>query len=462
MSPIREFGIKELNFKRKDFRMKLILLITTMLIPIASFAGENDFSYRNRSEFKPSDYLFQQQDLKKDPVFDEYRTVDLGLNLGIGSDCGRVDFRSTLQASLKNILDSRYFGDMGKDIIAGSPMLLACYFSPTWCAILKHSQINANFMSQMRLNQCSLMDKYTDSRVQEYYEERQSCVHREIERNGGNIESAMQACNSNRVWDTDIANWSGSKYGEKSSSNKLIGSSAQWAGLDTKEATPTLNLVKNLVGDTVISKGKVSIEYGDKTFGITPRTHLAGIERDVEEKLCFGLLRKIDEAGPSGAGAVIRGADLETITGTKDQVLLDRQTLRNLSVMPYRSRSLYCRRLASSIAVARFSDDMNRSLDVLTLAAQNPNLPDRRKKEIEDKRDTLKRSVEVTLELQRERNTPLNEVVSQINSEGEGIHLDLSRERIVRDQTELEANTTRSRFFDCADGIMCEQAGGSR
>ena len=439
-----------------------IFFATFFMIPGILLAGENDFTYRNRTEFKASDYLFQHQGLKKDPVFDEYRTVDLGLNLGIGSDCGRVDFRSTLQASLKNILDSRYFGDMGKDIMAGSPMLLACYFSPTWCAILKHSQINANFMSQMRLNQCSLMDKYTDSRVQEYYEERQVCVHREIEKNGGNIESAMQACNSSRVWDTDIANWSGSKYGEKSSSNKLIGSSAQWAGLDTKEATPTLNLVKNLVGDTVIARGKVSVEYGDKPFGITPRTHLAGIERDVQEKLCFGLMRKIDDAGRSGTGAVIRGADLESITGVKDQVLLDHQTLRNLSVMPYRSRALYCQRLASSIAVARFSDDMNRSLDVLTLAAQNPNLPERRKKEIEDKRDTLKKSVEVTLELQRERNAPLNEVVSQINSEGEGIHLDLSRERIVRDQTELEAHTTKGRFFDCADGVMCEQTGRSR
>lgn len=423
---------------------------------VAAVAADNDFSYRNQSEFKSSDYLFKRQELRRDPVFDEYRSVDVGVNLGIGSDCGRVDFKSTLQASLKNILDSRYFGDMGKDIIAGSPMLLACYFSPTWCAILKHSQINANFMSQMRLDQCSLMDKYTDSRVQEFYEERQSCVHREIDRNGGNIEAAMQSCNSSRVWDTDIANWSGSKYGEKSGSNKLISSSARWAGLDTPAAASTINLVKNLVGDTVVSRGRVSVEYGDKPFGITPRTHLAGIERDVQERLCQGLLKKIDAAGPQGANTVIRGANLEDVTGIKDQALLDRQTLRNLSVMPYKARALYCQRLASSIAVTRFSDDMNRSLDVLALASQNPNLPERRKKEIEDKREALKNSVEATLDLQKERNLTLNEVVAQINQEGEGLHLELSKERLMRDQTELDAQSARSRFFDCADGVMCD------
>ncbi len=433
--------------------VSIYILFTSQL----SLAQSSDFSYRNQSEFKPSDYLFQRQGLKKDPVFDEYRTVDLGLNLGIGSDCGRVDFRSTLQASLKNILDSRYFGDMGKDIMAASPMLLACYFSPTWCAILKHSQINANFMSQMRLNQCSLMDKYTDSRVQEFYEERQSCVHKEIDKNGGNIEAAMQACNSNRMWDTDLANWSGSKYGEKSKSNKLIESSARWAGFDNPETSNTVKLVKNLVGDTVVSRGKVSVEYGDKPFGITPRTHLAGIERDVKEKLCYQLLRKIDDAGPGQTNSIIRSANLESITGEKDQLLLDRQTLRNLSVMPYRSRSLYCQRLASSIAVARFSEDMSRSLDVLALASQNPNLPQSRKKEIENKRDALKLSVQATLDLQRERNVPLNEVVSQINQEGENIHQVLSKDRLLQDQTEMESQSAKSHFFDCSDGVLCDK-----
>ncbi len=436
--------------------MKMIFMLCTLIFCSLAKA-ESNFNYRHQGSFKPNDYLFKSQELKRDPVFDQYRTIDVGVNLGVGSDCGRIDFKNTLQASLKNILDARYFGDMGKDIIAGSPMLLTCYFSPTWCAILKHSQINANFMSQMRLNQCSLMDKYTDTRVEEFYQERQSCVHQQIEKNGGDIESAMQACNSSRVWEKDIANWSGAKYGEKANTNKLIGSSAQWAGLDTPESIETLNLVKNLVGDTVLSRGRVSIEYGDKKFGITPRTHLAGIERDVQEKLCRSFLNRIDDAGTMDANKIIRNANLDDITGIKDQALLDRQTLRNLAIMPYKIRSLYCQRLANSIAVARFSDDMNRSLDVLSLASQNPNLPPKRKVEIEDKRNSLKSSIETTLELQKEKNLPLNEVVAQINQDGDAIHNDLSRDRLKRDQLELDFQGVRNRLFDCSDGVLCDR-----
>jgi hypothetical protein len=262
------------------------------------------------------------------------------------------------------------------------------------------------------------------------------------------------------MWDKDLANWSGSKYGEKSSSNKLIGDSARWAGFDTQAGgSGAVKLVQSLVGDTVVSRGKVSVEYGDKPFGITPRTHLAGIERDVQEKLCTSLLRKVDDAGPSRANAIIRDTDIKAITGS-DSPLLDRQTIRNLTVMPYKTRALYCLRLANSIAASRFSEDMNRSLDVLSIASQNPNLPDRRRKEIADKRDSLRQSIEATLELQRERNSPLNQVVAQINQEGTAIREDLSEERIVRDGASLESQSARRRLFDCADGVMCESNGG--
>lgn len=433
--------------------MKKIVFIL-ILIARQSFADEVHFNYQNQSELGAKDYMFQLQPMKGDPVFEKYRGVDLGVSLGIGSDCGRVDFKSTLQATLKNVLDSQYFANIGNDIIAASPMLLACYFSPTWCAILKHSQINANFMSQMRLNQCSLMDKYTDSRVQDFYEERQGCVHREIDKNGGNIEAAMQTCNSGRVWDSNLTNWSGSKYGNTTDSNKLIASSAHWAGLDNDSGS-ALKLVQSLVGDTVIAHGNVSVEYGDKPFGITPRLHLAGIQRDVQDKLCTNLLRQIDDAGPSGGNGVIRGADLKSITGSDDPSIVDRQTIRNLAVMPYKTRSLYCARLANSIAMTRFSEDMNRSLDVLSVAGQNPNLPDSRRKQIEEKRAWLKQSVESTLELQQQRNTTLNQVVSQINQDGDAIHHDLSEERLRQEANQYQSDSVKNNFFDCSDGVLC-------
>ena len=179
-----------------------------------------DYSYRSETELSSHDYLLKDRG-RKDPVFDEYRKIELGLDLGIGSDCGKIDFQSSLKATLKNLLDTKYFGDMGKDILAGSPMLVTCYFSPTWCSILKHTRLNANFISQMRLDQCSIMDKYVDSRTEDFYQERQKCVHRALQSNGGNMENAMRSCGSKSVYDYDLANWAGNKDGEQTTTNKL-------------------------------------------------------------------------------------------------------------------------------------------------------------------------------------------------------------------------------------------------
>jgi hypothetical protein len=341
-------------------------------------------------------------------------------------------------------------------------MLMACYFSPTWCAILKHSQINANFMSQMRLNQCQLMDKYTDSRVSDFYEERQKCVHQEIAKNGGNMEAAMQTCGSGSLYDRAITNWSGSKYGDQVDTNKLIESSARWAGFTSAESAKSVSLVKNLVGDTVVNHGRVSVEYGDKPEGLTPRTHLASVERDVRSKLCDEFLSKIDSGSLAQTNQFIQTADLKSLSGvTEGDPLIDRQTLRILVYLPYRQRALYCGRLANTVALARFSDEMNRALDVLATVSQNPNLPDSRKAELQAKRESLRSSIEATLRLQEERNSPLNQVTSQINQEGELIREERSRERISIDSGQMREQSARSSFFDCSDGVLCDQ-GASR
>ena len=210
----------------------------------------------------PSDYLLGSQEQYRDSIFDTQKPIDLNASIGVGSDCGKMNFQATLQSSLQNMLNAKYFADIGKDILPGATMLTICYFSPTWCAILKHSQLNANFLSQIRLDQCALIDKYVDSRVEDFYQERQTCVHRAIDSNGGNMDQAMESCQGNNFWNADLTNWAGSKNGEKASTNRLIDSSAQWAGMNGPESTGTMNLLKAFVGDTVVSRGSVSVEYG--------------------------------------------------------------------------------------------------------------------------------------------------------------------------------------------------------
>jgi hypothetical protein len=178
-------------------KTRFFLTCFTIIILLVSLFGQFDayavdFHYSGR--LSPSDYLFGSQEQHGDSIFDHAKPIDLSATVGWGSDCGRMNFNATLQSTLDQIIKGGFFGNIGKDILPGIPMLTICYMSPTWCAILKHRQISANMLSQLRLNQCSIMDKYVDSRVEDYCQERQSCVHQAIASNGGNMDAAMESC----------------------------------------------------------------------------------------------------------------------------------------------------------------------------------------------------------------------------------------------------------------------------
>jgi hypothetical protein len=424
-------------------------------------ATAKDFNYRHSSEMTSSDYLFKERSNLNDSVFDNYQTIELGFNLGIGADCGKVDFKSTLQGTLKNLLDAKYFESVGNNILAASPMLLTCYFSPTWCSILKHTRVNANFLSQMRLDQCALIDKYVDNRTEDFKKERQSCVHQAIQRNGGNMENAMKECQSGSDYSVDLANWAGSRFGSKAGKNKLIDSSAKWAGFTSSEAQRSVGLLQALVGDTVVGKGQISVEYGPRRKGHhTQKRGFYEIEKDTYENLCKGLLKKIDRNNNRlSIDRLISQDELKKVGGTNTEPYIDLQTLRYLSFMPFIKRGSYCRKLSSSIAMTKFSDEMNQSLDMLNIMEQNPNLPANRKSEIADKRKKLKDSIESTLQLQDAKNTPLNTVVSQITKEGRFYQGRVTERTFDNEANRINSERSQGEFFDCSDGILCDQGG---
>ncbi|PIR35929.1 MAG: hypothetical protein COV37_06040 [Bdellovibrio sp. CG11_big_fil_rev_8_21_14_0_20_39_38] len=439
--------------------MKVISSLIALIF-LSDSALATEFNYKHSSEMSSSDYLFKERSKENDSVFDNYQTVDLGFSLGVGADCGKVDFKSTLQTSLKNLLDAKYFESVGNNILAASPMLLTCYLSPTWCSILKHTRVNANFLSQMRLDQCALIDKYVDNRSEDFKKERQDCVHQAIQRNGGNMEQAMKECQSSSNYSVDLANWAGSHFGSKAGKNKLIESSAKWAGFNSSEAKKSVGLLKALVGDTVIGKGRISVEYGPKNRAITPRTRLYELEKDTYEKLCKGLLKKIDRnANRISIDRLIGKEELNEIGGNKEDTYIDKQTLRYLSYLPFIKRGSYCRKLAASVAMTKFSDEMNSSLDMLNILEQNPNLPETRKLELAKKRKNLKDSIEATLQLQEAKNTPLNTVVSQITSEGRFYQGKATERAFDNESSRINSRRSRSELFDCADGILCDQGG---
>lgn len=104
-------------------KLTFVLILINFQTPVYA-----QIDYQSTSKLSPSDYLMGSHGKRSDPVFDNYRTIDLGVDLGIGADCGQIDFKGTMRAALRNILDTRYLGDMGRNIIAASPMLLTCYW----------------------------------------------------------------------------------------------------------------------------------------------------------------------------------------------------------------------------------------------------------------------------------------------------------------------------------------------
>jgi hypothetical protein len=267
----------------------------------------------------------------------------------------------------------------------------------------------------------------------------------------------MQQCQGNRIWDSNLTNWAGKRNGEKVESNRLIDSSAKWAGLDGPDQKRSVELVKEMVGDTVISRGNISVEYGPRQSALSPRSYLQDIEKTTYEKLCLGVMGRLSEAGPgTSPDKVVTSTDLLDLSPGYEAPLIDRQTIRSLQAMPPRQRDMACRKIADALSMTLFSNDVSKSLDLLTTLAQNPNLPPNRKAEIEQKRKSMKESIEMTLSLQKERNVPLNQVLSQVNQDGARYQNEYVREDLKLDSDRRTNSRVDSDFMNCADGVMCQ------
>ena len=243
--------------------MKLPILVA--LLALASWPAHADPRPSNfqfgTGRLKPQDYLFAPNPEYKNDLFDGLRPVEAGVNLGIGADCGKINVEGTLKSTFGRVLSGDYFKGLAQDILGSAPMLAACYMSPTWCAILKHTQLSANFLTQTRLNQCQIIDKYTDSRVEDYYRERQSCVHQAIQQNGGDMDAAMGSCQGG-LFDSKAGKWAGLSKDDPNRPNALIADSVTWAGFEGQEGDRMTELLRGMVGDTVVAQGVVKAEFG--------------------------------------------------------------------------------------------------------------------------------------------------------------------------------------------------------
>ncbi len=169
-------------------------------------------------------------------------------------------------------------------------------------------------------------------------------------------------------------------------------------------------------------------------------------------------MEKVKDAGGAKANVhkVISSDDLKKVSGGEDQFLIDRQTILSLAYLPPKKQSMACRKLSDAVAMTRFSTDMNRSIDFLISKVEtNPNVPEKRKKEASRKRRALKDQVEMTLALYHSRNKPLNEVLYQINSQGNDYQRAYNQQQSDVQKSVRSTDKVNSALFDCADEYFC-------
>jgi hypothetical protein len=210
-----------------------------------------------------------------------------------------------------------------------------------------------------------------------------------------------------------------------------------------------------VVGDSVVTRGNVSVDYGPRKLNVTPRTLLISL-REVKYKTLSDLIRKVESSGSgSNVYGVVTEADLHAVNGGNADGAVDLETMQSLLYMPYRVRDAALTKLADALAMPEFSHKMSQSLDFMTRVTQNVHLPDNRKAEAEQKRKALKEQIEMTMVLEGKRSESLNNVLVQISQEGERYEGVARGHRVNTNKATRRGESNRSSLLDCADDILC-------
>ena len=87
--------------------------------------------------------------------------------------------------------------------------------------------------------------------------------------------------------------------------------------------------------------------------------------------------------------------------------------------------------------------------------SNSPHLPEKQKSEVERKRRVLKDQVEMTLKFETQNTGPLNDVLYQINREGDQYRDIFTERELDLDKNSVLEKKINSEFFDCSDNVFC-------
>jgi hypothetical protein len=280
------------------------------------------------------------------------------------------------------------------------------------------------------------------------------------------MEKAMEGCRGG-VFEAKAGKWAGQSRDNPNEPNELIADSTKWAGFDGEDGRKVTSLITSMVGDTVLGQGNIRVEYGPRSHAYSPRAHLLLLEKTVGEEFCGKLIPALTQS--SAGNRYLTDSEIEkrikelskkthaaSIGAVDELEFLTPDLVRNLAYLPTARRNRICQKLSQALAMTTFTRDMNQSLDVLTVASHNPNLPPNRKLEIENKRSALKDQVDLTLKLRQEQNKPMGEVMQYIAQEGLVAQDQATHDTLTRESDSHSKDSHLRRMNDCADGVFCD------
>lgn len=427
-----------------------IFSILIFMSGLSSLAAGSEFSYRNSTRVNS---MGLRNLSNTDPTsLDSYKIVNMSANVEVGTSCGEMNISTNLQSNLKDLLGDDFFKGVGNQIQGAGGMLALCYLSPSYCSIAKHMRMSSHFLSQLNLDSCAMIDKYVDNRVADYDMSKQQCVRKKMGENGRDVKAALEECGSGNPAD-QMGDWAGGKGG-KVNANELIGSTAKWAGLSGADSNRIIQMTKAFVGDTVVVDGGVRVEFGGKSRLTSPREYISEQSISVAERLNT-LVDDLNGDNPQTSFSNLTKKKIVDIfeKGLPDDVA--EETVRRLSYLPNRSRREAVQRLAQAVAVNNVTQDAEKSLEVLTLASRNPNLPPHRQKEAIELRQQLKDSLEMALDMKKSGSEQLREVLGSIQKDGSYYESGVVRRSLEGQASSHNKGRLNDMFFDCSDSTFC-------
>lgn len=405
-----------------------------------------DFSYRDSVRLG-SDQMFDLSK-RREGSLQDYRIVDLSAQVDVGSNCGQMNVGANLRANMKEFLNGDFFNGLGNQITDAGGLLALCYLSPAMCSITKNLRITSGLTSAMDLEACSLIEKYQDQQIAVYERERSQCVRSELKRNGNNVKDALRSCGENS-YENKLKNWAGGDG--LVPMNQLIESTAKWAGLNNDEAIQTIELTKAFVGDTVIGKGGVSVDFGSRNRIYAPSDLI-----EDERKLLSDNINNFFKY--SNYSLEIKDEDLEKIFDKKVSLNIARKLMEKLSYLPNRDRETAISKVSKAVATQSGIEKLEKSMELLLLASRNPNVPDAQKLEAKNLSEQLKNSLELSLKMKNSENDSFEKVLAQVSDESQKYESWEFSEKLNLEKTRFGEKTLKQDFMDCTDKVFCSEA----